>query len=84
MEAKTYTIVGLGNTLTGPLENLVDVMAAHGRKIEGVQAAEYSPGRRFREEIIGQPIFTDMCGPMADRAGVVRYESWKAYAALSS
>jgi len=40
-------------------------------------------GAHLRKELRGEPKFKEMCGPMFDGPGVVRYESWEVYERLS-
>jgi hypothetical protein len=40
--------------------------------------------RQYREEIVGLPIFDQLCGPMYDGPGVARYEDTAANQFLSN
>ncbi|HEY1900746.1 MAG TPA: hypothetical protein VGG49_13240 [Steroidobacteraceae bacterium] len=65
------------------IENLASVMEVRGFKQVGV--IEQRPGDRIqlRAELIGQPKFEQLAGPMYDGPGVIRYEDWLANDVLS-
>jgi hypothetical protein len=42
------------------------------------------PNRTGRSELVGQPIFRNVLGPMYDGPGVVRYETAAAYKTISA
>ena len=68
-----------------PVDGVFAAMEIRGYKPTGeFQRAEFAAGKKYREEMIGQPIFDNLCGPMFGGDGVVRYESWAVYDRLSS
>lgn len=68
-----------------PVDGVFAAMEIRGYKPSGVfQDKEFAPGKKYRDELIGQPIFENLCGPMFGGDGVVRYESWVVYDRLSS
>ena len=58
-------------------DNLIEMMAREGKEHVGY---EFSPP--LREELKGQPKFSDCCGPMWN-GDHVRYENWDVYERLS-
>lgn len=88
MEANSVRIVQMveGRLVASdfPLEQIEDAMTALGQREVGRQPAEYSPGKRYCEEIIGQPIFSGFCGPMYGGEGIVRYEDQASNDVLSA
>lgn len=67
-----------------PVDGIFAAMEIRGYAPTGeVKGEEFAPGRKYREEMIGQPVFDGLCGPMYGGDGVVRYESWAVYDRLS-
>lgn len=68
-----------------PVDDIYAAMEIRGYMPTGeLHGAEFSPGKKYREEMIGQPVFKNLCGPMYGGDGVVRYESWAVYNLLSA
>lgn len=68
------------------IENLEAAMEVRGYKVSGYKGS-IAPGSQrisYREEMIGQPIFSGLCGPMYGGEGVVRYEDSGANDRLSA
>lgn len=63
------------------IENIIPAMEVRGFKAVGVKRQVGAIA--LREEILGQPIFGDLAGPMYDGPGIVRYEDLKANDLLS-
>lgn len=89
MKTNQYIIVqsieGAGIVATtGAIENLLPAAEVRGFAPNGT-IKEQSAGRiTLREEIVGQPEFDGLCGPMYGGPGIVRYEDWKTYDRLSA
>lgn len=89
MKANQYIIVqqvdGAGMVATkGAIENLLPSAEVRGFAPNG-RIKEQGSGRIvLREEIIGQPEFDGLCGPMYGGPGIVRYEDWNTYDRLSA
>lgn len=69
-------------------ENLQAAMEVRGYKVEGMQA-QYKGGTQLREQLVGQPKFSGVAGPMwggigPDGEPIIRYENWPAYERLSA
>ncbi len=72
-------VVGLGLMVTEvEIEN---AEAAFG--IRGFECVGVNSNPRQRAELQGAPVFANLCGPMYDGPGFIRYEDVKAYVALS-
>lgn len=67
----------------GSIENMIPAFEIRGFVQNGNVKKQYGQ-IQLREEIIGQPEFDGLCGPMYGGPGIVRYEDWNAYERLST
>lgn len=86
MNAHTAIIVGKNGVLAQvKAENIEAAAEVRGFKVIGYTGA-VAPGMHkiaYREELVGQPIFDKLQGPMYGGEGIVRYETIAAYEELS-
>lgn len=88
MSASKYilvqTIDGAGIVATeGEIENMISAFEVRGFVQNGNVKRQYGQ-IKLRDEILGQPEFDGLCGPMYGGPGIVRYEDWKTYELLSA
>jgi hypothetical protein len=84
MKANRVIVVGQKVVEFG-IDELAAFAKASGLKVIGSVGA-VAPGMHriaLREELVGQPRFDKLCGPMYGGEGIVRYETTKAYEELS-
>ena len=66
------------------IEDLVAAAGARGFNVTGFKAQAPAGRIQYREEMVGQPEFKGLCGPMYGGPGIVRYEDWKVYERMSA
>jgi len=69
-------------------ENVIPAMSVRGYEVQGVQE-QYKGGIQLREQLVGQPKFSGVAGPMwngqtPEGEPIIRYENWAAYNILSA
>lgn len=79
-----FEVYGLGTNITADTaEELTAKLAAIGIVQRGTHKQPAGTRWKYREELIGQPKFTGILGPMYNGPGCCRYETQEVYDFLS-